>query len=414
MFGRRILAVDERLSSALDPAARLLRVGYRVRLGGILAGPAPRALRLRALADFYYSQLGLLLHRDQLAQGKPVAEMVSALRWTEEAPGLEYSVLEGASRAGPVHVGLLRLDPSRVRIEVRDLRRETARGRPFLQTVVEAGALAATSGGFFLYSEPDIAPPSKRFDPVGLLVSGGEVLNPPTHRRGGLLIGPGGTPSIQHIGPEGLVMRIGGRRVVAEDTVNRAQGEWGPAQQSIAIVGTRVVEVGEQLPVPLNGFVCRLPDGARVRKGDRVEFVLPISEGIAGGPMLVENGRPAIDLRSEDFWGGAPPQTFSQDETGDRNLLPRLAVGQDGRGRLLLAAVDGRNFQRALGMTLAGTADLMVALGCHRACNLDGGSSKRMVVAGRELDLATTEVVTDEVRPEKVRPVHTGVLIFGR
>ena len=35
----------------------------------------------------------------------------------------------------------------------------------------------------------------------------------------------------------------------------------------------------------------------------------------------------SMDLPSEDFKGSAPPVTFSQDETHDHNLLPRMGVG---------------------------------------------------------------------------------------
>ncbi len=109
-----------------------------------------------------------------------------------------------------------------------------------------------------------------------------------------------------------------------------------------------------------------------------------------------------------------PPVTFSQDETGDRNLLPRLAAGLDDAGRLHLAAVDGRHLDRALGLTLAGTADLMRALGCHTATNLDGGSSKRMVVRGRIVDLPSTEVRGGGAAAQaRSRPVHTAVLMEG-
>lgn len=413
MFGRRLRAVDEELSSVVDPARRLLRVGFRVRLGGILAGPAPRALRMRALADFYYSQLGLQLHRDSLVDAPSLGELASGLSWSRVAAGVEHALLEGRSPWGPIHAGLLRIDPGQVRLEVRDLRGAMARGLPFAEVVSEAGAVAAVSGGFFLYSEPDITPPSRRFDPVGLLVSGGRVLNPPTHRRAALLIDRTGQAAIQRVGPEGLVLRIEGRRVEVESAVNRATAEWGPAAPSMAIVGTRVLEVGETLAVPLNGFVCSLPPGCRARAGSRVDYDFPASEAIAGGPMLVLDGSPAIDLRAEDFWATAPPRTFSQDETGDRNLLPRLAVGSDRSGRLVFAAVDGRNFHRSLGLTLSGMAELMVGLGCQRACNLDGGSSKRMVVDGRAVDLASTEVVSRSPSASRVRPVHTGVLIFS-
>ena len=119
-----------------------------------------------------------------------------------------------------------------------------------------------------------------------------------------------------------------------------------------------------------------------------------------------------MDLRTEGFWGTAPPLTFSQDETGDRNTLPRLAAGIDGAGRLVLVAVDGRNFERALGMTLGEVATLLQALGCVVATNLDGGSSKRIVVGGRTLDIASTEVEQGTPGTAKVRPVHTAVVFM--
>jgi len=129
-----------------------------------------------------------------------------------------------------------------------------------------------------------------------------------------------------------------------------------------------------------------------------------------------------LDLDGEDFLSGVPPATFSGDETGDRNLLPRLAVGLTPEHEVVMAAVDGRNFHQALGMTLRDTAKLMSMLGCVDAVNLDGGSSKRMVLQGRVLDLPTTEVVpaasdSDDGAAgaaQPVRPVHTGVFVFEK
>ena len=89
---------------------------------------------------------------------------------------------------------------------------------------------------------------------------------------------------------------------------------------------------------------------------------------------------------AEDFQKSAPPVTFSQDETFDQNLLPRMAAGIDSQGTLFFAAIDGRNFHRAPGMTLEQTARWMQALGCITAMNLDGGSSKRMVVQNQVVD----------------------------
>ena len=76
--------------------------------------------------------------------------------------------------------------------------------------------------------------------------------------------------------------------------------------------------------------------------------------------------------------------------------------------------MDGRDLERAPGLTLRATGSLLASLGCERATNLDGGSSKRMVVEGRTCDLATTEIVAEGVASTLVRPVHTGLLVLPR
>jgi hypothetical protein len=179
------------------------------------------------------------------------------------------------------------------------------------------------------------------------------------------------------------------------------------------------------LPIPLAGLVLALPAAKASRPGwipgARVGWRLPpepsgasLRDAMAGGPMLLKGGRATLDLHCEDFVGTAPPATFSQDETFDQNLLPRLAAGLDAAGRLLLCAVDGRNFARAPGLTLGSTARLLQALGCETAMNLDGGSSKRMVLGGRVLDLPTTELLADgEPGDAPVRPVHTALLLHA-
>ena len=62
-----------------------------------------------------------------------------------------------------------------------------------------------------------------------------------------------------------------------------------------------------------------------------------------------------------------------------------------------MVAIDGRNLDQALGLTLRGTANLLEALGCVKAMNLDGGSSKRMVIrhethGHKVVCLSTTEI----------------------
>ena len=418
LFARRVLAVDAFLAAHGDPIARLLRVGLRHRLAGILAATRPHATRVRALADFYYSHGCRHRHRIGATAGLPeLVDAVAGLRWRAVCDGLEHAEIDGRFAGGPTHVNLLRVDPRRIELEVADLREQAHAGVPFATSVANAGAIAATSGGFFLYSEPDIAAPSRRHDPVGLVVRGGEVVAPPVFARGALWLDADGGAALERIGLTDVTARSARGWVRTLDrAIQRAHAERGPDAPSFAVVGRTVVAVGVRLPIPLNGFVV-MRDGLEVEVGDVLTYAIdrrpaPHS-AIAGGPMLVESGAPVLALRREDFWGSAPPVTFSQDETGDQNLLPRLGVGLRD-GALVFAAVDGRNLDRALGMTLGELARLFVALGCERAVNLDGGSSKRMLVEGQTLDLPSTEVVGEAALDPSVRPVYSAILMRPR
>ena len=418
LFARRIAAVERQLVALADATGRLLRVGLRQRLEGILQAPRPRALRVRALADFYYSFAGQWINARRSASPAPsLAAAAASLVWDPVFEGGELAVMDGVFSSGPVHANLLRLRPGTVRAQVLDCRDAIARGIPFATHVDAMGAKAAISGGFFLYSEPDIEPPSRRFDPVGLLVSRGQVLAPPVFSRGALLFDAQGGWSIERCTAAGVRVSQGDAVVDLEDAVTRSTAEEGPDVPSVSVAAGQVVAVGRQLRVPLNGFV--VPSTAQWAPGEAVSFSAPcmangtpVHNAVAGGPLLVRDGAPCLDLRTEGFWGTAPPLTFSQDETGDRNTLPRLAAGIDPQGRLLLVAIDGRNFERALGMTLGEVSELLSSLGCVVATNLDGGSSKRMVVGGRMLDLASTEVEHGTPATAKLRPVHTAVVFM--
>ena len=389
MFYRRIDTVITGLQQLSTPTSRVLAVGLKVRLAGMARAQGPQGIRVRALADFYYSQLAQLVNLER-GTTAPFEAAAAALTWKTVAPGLDHAQLQHLGPMGPMHLNMLKIDPSKVRMEVTDLR--TTDGDLAHEARVR-GALAATSGGFFLYSEPDIEPPSQQGDPVGLWVGESIVRNPPFLPRGALLAGPDWVDV-------GVVSLPG--------CFTRADGRIGPDTPSLAVLGDTVIARGRSLKVPLNGAVVselwEPPFKFRGRE---------IVNGVAGGPMLLESGQPCIDLRQEGFWGTAPPVTFSQDETGDQNLLPRLAAGIHRDGSVILAAIDGRDLHSALGMTLAHTARWMQILGCERAVNLDGGSSKRMVVNGRGVDLSSTEIKTDR-SAAPVRPVRTGIFWFRR
>lgn len=178
------------------------------------------------------------------------------------------------------------------------------------------------------------------------------------------------------------------------------------------------------MDIPLAGVVLvidALPEDADVfstlQSATTCEWTPPnrIVNAMAGGPMLVMDGVVSIDKEREEFRETAPPVTFSQDETFDMNLLPRMGVGVTKDGRYLYcAAVDGRDLATP-GMTLRLLGTFLRDLGCDTAMNLDGGSSKRMILEGAVIDNSTTEVKGgEEKKPEildkeKVRILRTAI-----
>jgi len=417
MFARRFQGLADILGGMNLPEARLLAVGLAVRLDGILRGPAPRAVRVRACVDFYYSQAAVVHHRR--ADGAPTAaERVRRATWRPIGPGLVHARVTGVTDQGPIVVNLLRSERERIAaVDCRDF------DRSLDAAARAAGASAATSGGFFLYSEADIAPPSRRSDPVGGLVSDGVIRSVPAFRRASLVQRLGARPTIEVVGPIGLRLEWSGGSAVVEAVnatgtcvaaYNRAWGAVSPAdgRTALTVVGASVVHIGvAPVAIPLNGLVIHLdehPAGAvRIALGDPT-----ITDLMAGGPTLVCSHNPTFDLAAEDFAHSAPPITFSRDETFDQNLLPRMVVGQTPEGALIFAAIEGRSFDESPGFTLRQSAALLSALGCRRAMNLDGGSSKRMWVDGEIVDRPSTELRRDSSTPTEIRPVHSAVLLL--
>jgi exopolysaccharide biosynthesis protein len=431
LFSRRFQSVIELLEkqAAMFQEAVLLKTGLIIRTHQILNAPGPRALRVRAVVDFYYTQAAIIHHRPEdpsLVQNYQT--LIDQTPWQDLGNGASWKKVEGLTQFGPIHVNVLKLTQSRIRAV--DCRTH-ASGLSLEDFAAAQNALAAVSGGFFLYSEPDIQPPSIRTDPVSFLMDQGTIYNPPVLCRATLMQTQSGATSISRVGPQGLrfrwehgpILKVESHNRISDANVrsfNRAFGRVAPAgPTNVAIVGNTVVSVSKgELEIPLAGLIVSLTGIDAPEPGTPIQWLGyesfdhdPLHTAMAGGPLLLEQGAICINREVEDFQESAPPVTFSQDETFDQNLLPRMAAGLNEAGVLFFAAIDGRNFHQAPGMTLKQTAEWMKALGCHRAMNLDGGSSKRMVVNQKVVDLSSTEVVGAKVGKESIRPVHSAILI---
>ena len=90
-----------------------------------------------------------------------------------------------------------------------------------------------------------------------------------------------------------------------------------------------------------------------------------VDDVILSGPLLIEDGLP-IPLDSTNF-------------NMDRH--PRTCACKVNQKQLLLLTVDGRH-EKAAGVSLPELTQLLLALGCQDAINLDGGGSTTMYIKG--------------------------------
>lgn len=103
--------------------------------------------------------------------------------------------------------------------------------------------------------------------------------------------------------------------------------------------------------------------------------------------------------------GGEEEPLVVNDFNTRRN--PRTAVGRKADGTVLLVAVDGRNKQAA-GLSMFELRQLMAALGCVDAINLDGGGSTTMVVRGTVVNHPSDNNLFD---PAGERPVANAIVV---
>jgi exopolysaccharide biosynthesis protein len=80
-------------------------------------------------------------------------------------------------------------------------------------------------------------------------------------------------------------------------------------------------------------------------------------------------------------------------------LQPRAAIGMVEKGHYWALIVEGR-IRESLGTNTLGTGEIMQALGCITAFNLDGGWSSAMVFMGKQLNQLDNSGVRDNAREQ--------------
>ncbi len=110
----------------------------------------------------------------------------------------------------------------------------------------------------------------------------------------------------------------------------------------------------------------------QLKSGGRKKLRWKMETAIGGGPVLLQQGQVYITNKEERMF-----------VTGENDKHPRTAMGYTYDGRLIILAVEGRRPGQADGASLVQTAEILKALGCKEALNLDGGGSSCLLVNGK-------------------------------
>jgi len=356
---------------------------------------------------------------------------------SEIAPGVQFfRSTDGTllDPQGPVAVHLLRLDPSRVRLESALSQDEVLGAETVEGIAARHGAVAAINGGFFNVGTGE---------PIGLLKVAKELVSDTGTAKGAVVIrndADGATTvRFDQISVRmALVFEAAGREwsvpIDGVDTT-RARGRlmlYTPAYHAdtdTAPNGTEWVLSGRPLAVtevrhdlgrtgiPRDGAVLSfggldLPDAlAALEPGISVDLRTEWRTVHGTDPAELEAADHIVQGAGLIRRGGRPPGGWVETEGLRRETFidvrhPRTLIGVDRRGFIWLAAIDGRRPDHSLGMTFAELERLSDRLGLADALNLDGGGSTTMVVNG--------QVVNRPSDATGLRPVSDALLVTLR
>jgi len=292
-----------------------------------------------------------------------------------------------------------------------------------MQMARRSGALVAINADFF----------GNDGDPLGMMISGGELVSEPYIPRSVAAWGETGGLLFDSPTYSGYIDLVGGQRLRI-DGINRSvrSGEIvlftrkGGVASSKQRCTAYLFESTKQMPLT-GSFAMRLKTNvsdltdipvaldeaillvsperqaevaAALYPGLTYDFQVKVSgridwqsvkEAIGGGPRLVKEGTASVSRDYERF------------DPSYNNRHPRTAIGYTANREVILLTVDGRS-DFSKGLTLDELASLMVKLGCVDAMNLDGGGSTTLVLEGEVLN-----------RPSDggLRSVANGLLLFA-
>ncbi len=277
----------------------------------------------------------------------------------------------------------------------------------------------AWNGGYILNAElvgKLGLPESYIGSPLGLIISGGKILCPPLFNKPAFQVGQDGKLHIGRVslldglslsdGESELVFRSGQRNPESPgnepcfyDLMHQATEIEGNGRLIIRMAGNRIMEIirtgkGEHVRIIPVGLSLSFPPdqvpGSWLR-AKTLEIRIPgleqLAHAIEAGPLLLEDGKPCIDMEKGGWKTGfsIATQAARIDYTHLRG--PKIAAGLDQDGNLTVLAVNGR-IRESVGATHGDMARILQEQGMREAMGFDPGGSSTLVVQGKVLNIS--------------------------
>jgi hypothetical protein len=364
---------------------------------------------------------------------------VGAQEFKTVQDGVEYAEFEREIDKLPVRMNLLRLDLTKVRLDVVHAMDEAIGVEKTSSIATRYGALAAINAGFFRLDTSIFAG-----DAAGVLVIDNLLISESVNNRIALFIDnfePDRTiVKFAHLNINNII-RIE-KKEFRYSGINRERKEnelieYRPYFHRTTLTDNNGVEIivkkgkiaeikngkGNSL-IPHDGFVISASGKMRdeilplLKVGRKVKefMVTPFEPSRSSFPDDESNRTMKAFSRSEDITNGAPQLikdgkidiTWEQEKSSKsfvETKHPRTAVALLKDGKFLMVTVDGRS-EASGGIGLEDLAKLLLEFGAMDAMNLDGGGSSTMFL--------NDKVVNHPSDKEGERRVGDAILVFPR
>jgi len=307
-------------------------------------------------------------------------------------------------------------------------------------------ARIAWNGGYIL--NPELVgklglPETYIGSPLGLLIKEGVMSSAPLFNKPALLIYNDGSIDIHRVNCEkGLQVNWKGRHMFFDqhsynnpggrssyyDLLYREEEIEGNGKTIIRLSGNVVKEVlvtktGKKVRIVPVGLTLALdpedvPEG--LEAGAMVELMVPglenVKHAIEAGPLLLENGKNAINMEIEGWKhrNSIRTQAARLDYTDMRG--PKIAVGINQKKEMAVLTINGR-IRESVGASHQDMAEILHKYGMNKAMGFDPGGSSTLVVDGNTLNISPYNSKYEQdiyALPPEPRAVSNAVLGYIR